>query len=93
MRFVTGVPDRWTVELLSGELVEIWADAVQREGDYWTFTSCVDLDHGEELPPADAMVDGERPSNAGRLFVVVARFPTASVRVPDGEDWPASHNG
>ncbi len=92
MRFV-GTPARWTVELRDRTTFEVWADGFQREGDHYTFSSLVDLDDGEALPP-DAAVMGETPSDPRRFILAVARVPKASVHLPNGdEEWPAIHGG
>jgi hypothetical protein len=89
MRFAAGPPRYWTVELIDGTVVEVWADGFSRDGEHYTFSSLFDLENGEELP-ADALVVGEAPSNPARVAVAVARFPKAGVRLPDGdEEWPA----
>jgi hypothetical protein len=85
-----GPPSRWTVELVDGTVVEVWADGYSREGEHWTFSSLFDLD-GEELP-AEALVIGETPSNLERVLVAVARFPKTAVHLPNGDaEWPAIH--
>ena len=85
MRFAAGPPTGWTVELLDGTVVEVWADGFSRDGDYYTFSSLVDLDEGEQLP-AGALVLGEVPSNPTQSILAIARFPKACVRLPEGDE-------
>jgi hypothetical protein len=84
-------PTRWTIELVDGALIEVWADGYQREGEHHTFTALIDLDDGEALPD-DAMIMGETPSDPHRFILAVARIPRAAVLVPDGNEELACHS-
>lgn len=84
MRFAAGPPSRWTVELLDGSIVDVWADGYARDGDDFTFSSLIDLDDDEELP-SDALVVGETPSDPRRFILASAIFPKAAVRLRDGD--------
>jgi hypothetical protein len=92
VRFASGPPTRWAVELIDGSIVDLWADGYSRDDDHYTFSSLFDLDDSEEVP-SDAIVVGESPSNPRRFDLAVAIFPKAAVRLPDGdEEWPAIYS-
>jgi hypothetical protein len=93
MRVDADALGRWTVELVDGSVVNVWAAGFSREGEHYTFSVLVDLDDGEELT-FDALVMGDTPANPSRFVVAVARFPKAAVRLRDGdEEEPEIYSG
>lgn len=73
---VCGPPSRWEVELTSGTVVVIWADAYQERDDSFVFEVLVDVDGAV---PEFVQVTARTPSNPKRVAVAVASFPARDV--------------
>jgi hypothetical protein len=88
MRIEVGPPHGWTVELLDGSKVHVWADGYSRQEQHYTFSNLIDLEAGEQLPD-DALAVGENPTNPARMLLAVARFRKDQVLLrDDDQDWP-----
>jgi hypothetical protein len=82
IRIVGGPPRRWTVELVDGTPVDVWAQWLRRDDKYSTFTNLVELE-GPTTPPEDVLVFGDPTSSPYRVEYAVARFRTDQLRPTD----------
>jgi hypothetical protein len=82
MELVAGPPTQWRVVLQDGSVVDVWADAVEglagpdHPRDY-SFGCLMDI---EPALQDQFDVTARTPSNPRRVWVLVARFPWATVR-------------
>lgn len=75
---------RWTVQLVDGSVLEIWADGYEHEGGVYSFVRFVLLDEGEELPAnATTPASDNLPRSCG---VAVASLPHAAVALDQSGD-------
>lgn len=79
MRFDGPAPDGWRIELVDGQVLEVWAGGYERDGEHYTFSNLVELDDGEALHEG-VLVTSEAPMNPRSKVIAVARIPKAAVR-------------
>ena len=72
-------PSWWTVTLIDGGTLRIFADSVERTDETLGFDALVDASEQEQ---AAFEVVNRTPSNPRRVVIRLAEVPTASVR-----DW------
>jgi hypothetical protein len=61
MHIEVGPPDLWTVELVDGSRVAVWAGGYGSEGDHYTLSNLAVLEETERLPD-DAVLIGQNPT-------------------------------
>lgn len=76
MRYAAGPPSHWVIELRSGALIDLWADAFSVENGHYLFGVLVDASP-EELGEVSVI---SRPArDTGFFEILVAKFPEAEV--------------
>lgn len=78
MRLCSGVPGRWTIRLVSGTEIALWADSFQESPDEYVFGNLVEATPLEQTSP-DLEITNRTPSDPQRVIVTVARIPASEV--------------
>ena len=73
---VDEAPGRWEVELRSGEVLEVWADAYAEHDGAYVFDVAASGSVEEQV---GWEVTAVRPSDPGRVLVAVLRVPVSAV--------------
>lgn len=74
MRFLTE-PGEWTISLVDGSTVCVWADGYETVEAHHDFGLLIDT----EGAPLSMPISSRTPSDPHRVVVSVARFPVAAV--------------
>jgi hypothetical protein len=69
-------PSGWEVTLVSGHLVQVWADAYAEEDGDYVFSALI---RSEREPEAHIAIQARAPADPSLFDVALARFPAASV--------------
>ncbi|WP_157746995.1 hypothetical protein [Micromonospora rifamycinica] len=77
MRYAAGPPAHWSIELRSGSVIDLWADAFRMENGHYLFTVLVEASP-DELREVEVTSRSPSPS-PGFVEVLAARIPEADV--------------
>ena len=69
--------NHWSVYLVSGQTIEVWADGYQELDGYYVFGVLADAEKESDID--GLVVTGRAPSNPLRLIVSLARFRVVDV--------------
>jgi hypothetical protein len=78
--------DGWSVKLLSGSVIEIWADSFSEADGRHVFSLLVDATAKEQ---ESLWIEGTTPSNPDRVAITVASIPSSEISAvrTRGEAW------
>jgi hypothetical protein len=76
MEFVDGPPQRWSVTLTSGAVVELTADGYTETDDHAIFTVLVSVTSDEQLP---VRITGHLPVKPPLSWLMVAKIPLSEI--------------
>ncbi|MFD6565167.1 hypothetical protein [Micromonospora profundi] len=77
MRYAAGPPSHWNIELSSGAVIDLWADAFRVENGHYLFTVLVEASP-DELREVEVTSQPPSPS-PGFVEVLAAKIPEADV--------------